>query len=221
MCSVPGMRIAISAVFLLLVAACGGGTSDTTVTTSPAPSTTTTAAASATTVASTTTEAPGTTEAPAAGRLELYSVTFGAFMVVIHNGTPGTIDMTGYHLCQEGQCAEIPSIGMPPDSYLSLNTGSQVFLPIPGSLTVDDIVDIGGFDPEDGEIALFASDDYVDLESLLSYVEWGLSGHVTSSMAVAAGLWEDGWFVPTFADTAAITYQPDTSTAHESGWNTY
>jgi len=207
-------RTCASVALLLVVAACGGST-----TSSSSSATSTTAAPAATTTVAPTTSAPPTTEAPPAeGRLELFSATFTAFAANIHNATADTIDLTGYHLCQGDTCAEIPSIEMPSGSYLSINTGSQVFLPIPGSLTVDGIVSVGAFDPADGELALYMGD---ASGTLVSYVEWGSSGHTHSAAAVAAGVWQEGWFVETTADTVAITYQPDTSTADEAGWNAY
>ena len=214
-------RVSFSVALLLLVAACGGSTSSTTSTSSPA-ATTTTAASVTTTAVTPTTEAPTTTtEAPVEGRLELYSVAFSAAMVVVHNGTADTVDLTDHWLCQGSTCSPIPSIQMPADSYLSINAGSQVFLPIPGSLTVDGIVDLGGFDPANGEVALFSSDPVSDADAVVSYVEWGSSGHDHSLLAIDAGLWQEGWFVATDAETSAITYQPDTSTADEAGWNVY
>ncbi|NND74328.1 MAG: hypothetical protein HKN44_04925 [Ilumatobacter sp.] len=42
---------------------------------------------------------------------------------------------------------------------------------------------------EDGELALYRSDQFSDPDAMLSYVEWGSSGHSRSSVAVAAGLW--------------------------------
>lgn len=216
-------RTSFSVAFLLLITACGGGTSSTTSTSTSAPAATTTTAGSVTTTAVTpTTAAPSTTtEAPAEGRLELYSVVFAAAMVVVHNGTADTVELTDYWLCQGSTCSPVPSIEMPADSYLSINAGSQVFLPIPGSLTVDGIVDLGGFDPANGEVALFSSDRVSEAEAVVSYVEWGSSGHDHSLLAIDAGLWQEGWFVATDAETSAITYQPDTSTADEAGWNVY
>ncbi len=67
----------------------------------------------------------------------------------------------------------------------------------------DDIVVIlpgnGGFgrlQPEDGEIGLYRDSSFGNAGSILSYVEWGEAGHGRSSVAVDAGIWQDGGFVP-------------------------
>ncbi len=218
-------RTSLLAAVLLVTAACGGSSGSPTTTTTTQAATSTTAATTSTTslpATTATTAATTTTGAPiAAGMLGLYSVMFEQPSVAIYNGTEGTIDLTGYWLVQGRKSAEIPSIQLPPGAYLQLDLGATFFFPIPGSLTVDGVIQVGNLDPADGEIALFSSDAFDDPASLVSYVEWGQSGHRNDDVAIAAGAWEDGWFVETTDATTAITYFPDTSTSGESGWSAF
>lgn len=64
---------------------------------------------------------------------------------------------------------------------------------------------IGGFDPETGEVGLYSSGQFDDSSSILSYVEWGRSGHGRSSVAADAGIWPADGFVATTADTELLT----------------
>jgi len=207
----------IAPILLLVIAACGGDDATTTSTTT-ALSTTTAAATTSTAAAATTTTAaaPGTTE-PGAGALELYSIMFTAGTVVVYNGTAADADLFGYGLCQGGTCAGLPAITLPAGQYLSINVGADFFFPIPGSLSVDEALDIGGLDAANGEVALLDAGALV-----VSYVTWGSTppdGYF--EVAVEAGAWESDWVVETTADTTAITYFPGASTSDETGWSVF
>jgi hypothetical protein len=139
---------------------------------------------------------------------------FSGGMVIVYNGAATDADLFGHGLCQGGTCAGLPAITLPAGQYLSINVGADFFFPIPGSLSVDEALDIGGLDATNGEIALLdAGGDVV------SYVTWGSAppdGYF--EVAVEAGVWESGWVVDTTAATAAITYFPGTGLSDETGW---
>lgn len=59
---------------------------------------------------------------------------------------------------------------------------------------------------EDGEIALFSSDNFQDTTALLSYVQWGSSGHEKEGMAVAADKWVAGEFVALMLPDGSLEY---------------
>jgi hypothetical protein len=42
---------------------------------------------------------------------------------------------------------------------------------------------------DDGELALYRTDTFDEADAMLSYIEWGSSGHKRSTVATAAGLW--------------------------------
>ena len=200
---------------ILILAACGGGTGDATTSTTAAATTTTAGDLPADTT--TTTAGVTTTAAGQATTLGLYSVMFTATTVVVFNGTTGDADLAGYALCQGGTCAAIPAITIPAGGYLSIDAGSDFFFPIPGSLTLDGPLEIGGLDPASGEVALLDSGAQV-----VSYVAWGsqlAEGYF--DLAVAAGVWRADWLVATTDATGAITYFPGNSTSDESGWSAF
>ncbi len=211
-------RIALLLAFVVVAAACGDDDAgDSTVTTAatttsqaPAETTTTPAAETTTTVAETTT-APTTTAAEAHEvGLVITSLGFESDMVVITNFGSETIDLSGYWLCQRPSYAAIPSVELAPGEFLSIDLGGDVFFPIPGSKTIEGSLNVGGLNPTSGELALYSSNSFGSAEAIVSYVEWGTAGHGRSSVAVQAGIWPEGGFVPTEVDTVSIfaTEQP-------------
>jgi hypothetical protein len=206
----------IAPLLFLVLASCGGGDAATT-TTSAGPTTTAAATTSTTAAAvTTTTAAPGTT-APGDATLGLFSVMFSGVTVVVFNGTAADADLTGYGLCQGGTCAGIPAITLPAGQYLSINVGSDFFFPIPGSLSINEALDIGALDAAGGEVALLDAGALV-----VSYVAWGSAppeGYF--ELAVAAGVWASEWLVETTPATTAITYFPDVSTSDGTGWSSF
>jgi hypothetical protein len=205
---------------LLLLAACGGGGDAATTTTSGAPATTTTVYVPGDDEPepTTTTEAAVTTTgAPATDTLGFYSVLFTGGMVMLFNGSATDVDLTGYGLCQGGTCAGFPAITLPAGQYLSINVGADLFFPVPGSVSIAEVLDIGGIDAAGGEVALLDAGAQV-----VSYVAWGSAppaGYF--DLAVGAGVWASDWLVNTTAETTAITYFPGIGTSDETGWSTF
>ena len=204
------------ALLILVLAACGG---DSGTTTTAAPATTTTTTASSDTTSAVDTTVASTTTAPPVGdsTLGLYSIMFTAMTVVVYNGSASGVDLTGYALCQGGTCAAFPAMPLPAGQYLSIDVGSDFFFPIPGSLTVDGVMDIGGLDATAGEVALLDSG-----ASVVSYVVWGtVPDEGYFDLAVSAGVWASDYLVETTVSTAAITYFPGVSTSDETGWSSF
>lgn len=194
------MRVrSVFVILALLVAACGGDADDTgTTTTSIEPVTTEITEAVSTTVASTTT----LPETAAGARFVLTSVTFGdARMVVITNIGDETGSLEGHFLCQRPSYFALEPVAVPAGQSYAISTGGSVFLPPPGTIAAEEPALIGGVDPEDGEIGLYSSGGFADPGAILSYVEWGSTGHGRSSVAVGAGIW-DGFVATTSATTA-------------------
>ena len=187
------------AVLALLVAACGGS-ADTTSTTDGAAGTTTTGGAAGTTstaAASETTEAPTSTQVdptttqapPGSGPVfVLSSVTFGdGPMIVITNIGDEDGNLGGHWLCQRPTYWEFPNMDLPAGESVAVSAGG-----------------IGGLDPLDGEIGFYNAQSFGSSGAILSYVEWGSSGHGRSPVAVSASIWPDGAFVETTADTTTL-----------------
>ena len=73
----------------------------------------------------------------------------------------------------------------------------------PGSILV-----VSGFslDYADSELGLYNSSAFSQASAMMDYVEWGSTGHQRSTVAVAAGIWNTGDFVPAFSGSASIEY---------------
>ena len=44
----------------------------------------------------------------------------------------------------------------------------------------------------DGEVGLYTAQSFGSSDAIISYVEWGASGHRRSGVAVEAGVWDGG-----------------------------
>lgn len=58
----------------------------------------------------------------------------------------------------------------------------------------------------DDEMGLYVDDNFGSAASIRDYVEWGTTGHTRSGVAVAAGIWTPGDFVPGFPNTSSLEY---------------
>ena len=223
-------RIAWLFAFVLVVAACGDD--DAGDTTSTQASTATTAADEVTDTTESTTDDDmaeddmaeddmAEDDMAAEGAIfEITTVTFGAPMVVITNvGTePGNLQ--GHWICQRPSYQELPAIDVGPGESVAISLGGSVFLPPPGTLTIEGQLNIGSIAASSGEIGLYSSNLFGSADAIVSYVEWGSSGHGRSSTAVEAGAWDEGGFVATTDDTAGI--QQDTIFSMAStGWSSF
>jgi len=227
-------RIALLMALVLVVAACGDDEADDS-TTTQATTATTTVAATVTTSAEdmteetmaedmtedTMVEEDMTEEMTMEGAIfEITSVTFGAPMVVITNVGTETGNLGGHWICQRPGYQEVPAIDVGPGESVAISLGGNVFLPPPGTLTIEGQLNIGGINASSGEIGLYSSNSFGSADAIVSYVEWGDTGHGRSGTAVEAGLWDDGGFVATTDATAGI--QQDTIFSMAStGWSSF
>lgn len=213
------------AMLTLLAAACGDSGTTTTAGTEPPPTSsttvapTTTAAPPATTVATTsaptttappatttseattTTAAPTTTVAPTGAVFAIRRVVFGdAGYLEIGNFGDVTGDLDGYWLCQRPSYFALPAQKLEPGESLLVALGAADSVgPATAAAVVGAEGALGGFSPNTGEAALYASSNFSDPEAIRSYVEWGSEGGVARAgrgqVAARAGLWVEGAFV--------------------------
>ncbi len=224
-------RIALLMALVLVVAACGDDEAGDTTTTQAATATTTTAA-------TVTTSAEDMTEDTMAEEdmtedtmaeedmtmegaiFEITSVTFGAPMVVITNVGTEAGNLGGHWICQRPSYQELPAIDVGPGESVAISLGGSVFLPPPGTLTIEGQLNIGGISASSGEIGLYSANAFGSADAIVSYVEWGDTGHGRSGTAVEAGVWDDGGSVATTDATAGI--QQDTIFSMAStGWSSF
>lgn len=209
---------AILAALTLVIAACGTASETATTvesgaTTTIRPDTTTSAGATTTSAA---VEATTSTPSPSGAHFVLTSVSLGeGGMIVITNVGDVTGNLTGHFLCQRPAYFAIPDVEVPPGQFVAISTGGTVFQPPPDAITIDQVATIGTLRPDDGEVGLYDSGNFGASTDILSYVEWGSSGHGRSSVAVKAGIWSDG-FVQTADDSVSISANtlPATEAAH-------
>ncbi|MCZ6505529.1 MAG: hypothetical protein O6834_06065, partial [Actinobacteria bacterium] len=145
----------------------------------------------------------------------LTSISFGdGGMIVITNVGDATGNLAGHFLCQRPAYFGIPDVEVAPGQSVAINTGGSVFQPPPDAITIDQIATIGTLSPGDGEVALYNSANFGSSADILSYVEWGSSGHGRSSVAVSAGIWSG--FVQTGDDSVALSANttPATDASH-------
>ncbi len=217
-------KLARSTVLILVVAACGGSTTDSTSTT--ASSVTTAEAAAATTTvrpAPTTSVAPDatiTTAAPVVSSGAKFAITMVSLgvlgQVVVQNVGDEPGSLAGHWLCQRPSYYEFPDVELQPGESAAVSVGGDIFVPPPGAIAIEGVAAIGPFDPGNGEVGLYLGNAFSNSDAILSYVEWGSSGHGRSEVAVGAGIWPEGGFVPSTADTGAIlaTVIPSTDPSH-------
>ena len=207
-------------VLTLAIAACGGTTADSTTTLAPSVGPTTTSVESASTTSAT---PDTTTSAPAVSSGATFAITMISLgdlgQVVIQNVGDGPGSLGGLWLCQRPSYYEFPDVVLQPGESAAVSVGGDGLVPPPGAIAIEGIAAIGSLDPADGEVGLYQERAFDSPSAILSYVEWGTSGHGRSATAVSAGIWPDGGFVQTSADSGAIlaTTIPATDPTHWTG----
>ena len=217
-------------VLLMTIAACGGAATETTeaggdqpdpttapvATTVPA-ATTTTIPAATTTMAPATTTTTTTVEASTGG-LQIIQVgldtSFQEGWVLLQNTGNTPWSLTGHYLCQRPNYFALPDVTIPAGDIYWIGVGAAIDAPGVGANGA-----VGSFDPDGGEVGLYSSNSFGDANAILSYVEWGSTGHGRSSVAVAAGIWSTGDFVPVLGSlTGAIIVIDAAARAGAANW---
>ena len=209
---------------VLVASACADDTASTTVaTTAPAttsaPATTQAAATTtATTQAPATTAAPTTTVAASTSGLQIVQVgldtSFQEGWVLLQNTGNTPWNLSGHYLCQRPSYFALPDVTIPAGDIYWVNVGVVNDVPGVGANGA-----VGSFDPDGGEVGLYSSNSFGDANAILSYVEWGSTGHGRSSVAVAAGIWDAGDFVTVPSDlTGAISVSDSAAPPGAANW---
>ncbi len=122
-------------------------------------------------------------------------VVFGAdgYVAVTNIGSgPGSLDR--HQICQRPSYFAIDDV--------TVTAGETVYFAAGSSTGLDGQVfeagsGFGRLTASSGEIGLYSSRSFDSSDDIVSYVEWGSSGHGRSSVAVEAGIWAAGDFVAT------------------------
>lgn len=163
------MRVKIYAAVVLL-AACGGV--DGSVTQSSVTVATTTGPTTAQTTA------PDTSPSIVAGGLIIESVDFDAGVMKLLNTGDSAYDTNGHWICSRPSYIDVESVSVAPGATFE--------------------VDVSGIGVRagDGEIGLYASNDFGNPDDIVAYVQWGSAEHGRASVAVTAGVWTEGEALP-------------------------
>ncbi len=81
--------------------------------------------------------------------------------------------------------------------------GGDMILDSGELVTVDPGLSLGS---ADGELGLYTTNSFGDSGSIIDYVEWGSTGHMRSTVAVAAGIWTTGDFASTWSSPNSLEY---------------
>lgn len=165
-------------------------------------------------------EEPAVSANPTEKVMSVVSGTSGSFFAIheIGLGQDGYISLTnftnvpvstaGLIMCQGTDCFNLPGVDVP--------AGETVLVTVGDGEDLESVIatgaTIGELDPLDGEIAIFASQDYNDPDAILVYLQWGSTPHALTSIAVDSGLWIESSYAPTSTDATRL-YRLE-----ESGW---
>jgi len=105
----------------------------------------------------------------------------------------------GHFLCQRPGYFALPDVELAPGEGLLVASQTTERLGEANAGWPEANGALGTLSPDSGEMALYSAQDFDNPLAMVSYVEWGESGHGRSSVAVAAGLWGEGGFVDTRA----------------------
>ena len=194
-------------------------TTTTPATTTPPTTTTPTTAAPTTTTATVTTVAVTRPEPTGPATFRITEVAFGAEgYVAITNvgGQPGSL--AEHWLCQRPSYFALPAMDLvAPGETVLVATGDGAGL---GGTVVAGNGAFGGFRVDGGEIGLYISASFGSADAIISYVEWGSTGHGRSGTAVAAGIWQAGDFVAPSTDAVAISLSLPDAPPSSASWLT-
>jgi len=123
-----------------------------------------------------------------------------ANQVELKNLSDVAIDVSGFWLCQ------FPAYGQM--TNLALDCSATDYILDPGEILVVEVN--AQLSSNTGEMGLYNSEitnnNFGNSDLIVDYVEWGTPNHMRSAVAVAAGIWTAGDFVPAFSINNSIEY---------------
>lgn len=110
---------------------------------------------------------------------------------IFNNGTV-TVDLSTYWLCLgPGRYSQIGGL-TPVSGSVELAAGEFLVLPIE-------------MNNEDG-LGLYSNNSFTSADAIVDFVQWGAGGSPRENVAVEAGIWTAGDFVPSVGQSASIEY---------------
>ncbi|MEO0528170.1 MAG: spondin domain-containing protein [Bacteroidota bacterium] len=124
-------------------------------------------------------------------------------LVEIYNNGDVAVDLSSYWLCLgPGTYVQIGNV-TPESGNVELAPGEFLVLPY----TMPDV---------EGGLGLYSVNEFANPEAIVDFVQWGASGSARENVAVAAGIWNTGEFVPTVRlDSYSIEYDGEGDAASD------
>lgn len=119
--------------------------------------------------------------------LQLVGVDFELNSIILTNAGSSEVRTAGLWAHQNGESSQF-----------------DIFIIAPRTEILFNLRELGGLDPNGGEVALFTSDSFSNPDDVLEYVAWGLTGHSRMRVAIDAGRWNDQGPVETDPNTLVI-----------------
>ncbi len=113
----------------------------------------------------------------------------GYVTLLNYTDQPASIDTM--YLCQAAGCVDLPDVVVAPGEVARIAVGDGAGL--------EKVAMTGArldLPPSDGEVAVFASADVRDPKDVRAYLQWGLTPHELTKVAVEAGLWREEGYAP-------------------------
>ncbi|MGA7304888.1 MAG: T9SS type A sorting domain-containing protein [Rhodothermales bacterium] len=127
---------------------------------------------------------------PSYGQIRLHEVGYSGVdyndssrWVELRNTGDADFDVSSFWLCNYPNYVQI--------SDLTILSGSTTIAPGEALVVAFDALGNG-----DGELGLYSTNTFADSSAIVDYMQYGSSGHMRESVAVAAGIWDAGTFVP-------------------------
>ncbi len=115
-------------------------------------------------------------------------------LVELYNNGNITVDLSTYWLCLgPNTYVEIGSL-TPESGNIAIAPGEFLVLPY-------------NMPDNEGGLGLYSTNSFTDANAIMDFVQWGAAGSEREDVAIAAGIWTAGEFVPTVAlDSYSIEY---------------
>lgn len=134
----------------------------------------------------------------------------GKQLIELKNIGTASGDIGGWWLCYRFEYYDIPaSVLIEPGAMLVVhlgvagdNTSTDVYIQFASTLNTNS-----------SDLNLYLDGNFTNPSSMIDFVQWGSSGHGRESVAVTAGLWSDGDFVPDVQEGHSIAYDGSGNTS--------
>ena len=122
--------------------------------------------------------------------------------VEIYNNGDVAVDLSGFWLCLgPGAYSQIGDL-TPKSGTIDLPAGEFLVLPFEMPDT-------------EGGLGLYSTNTFASADAIVDFVQWGASGSARENVAVEAGIWTSGDFVPTVGLAASIEYDGEGEAASD------